>query len=52
MWPSKIKLDEKKSKHVGFDQQNDYGPAFSHKDANAAKRHSRPHKEREKYDRC
>jgi hypothetical protein len=44
MWPSKIKLGEQKSKHVGFDQQNDYGPAFSHKDGKAAKRHSRTRK--------
>jgi hypothetical protein len=42
MWPSKMKMDEEKSKHVGLDQQNDCGPAFSHKDANAAKGQSRP----------
>jgi hypothetical protein len=42
MWPSKIKMDEEKSKHVGLDQQNDYGEAFSYKDANATKRQSRP----------
>jgi hypothetical protein len=37
MWPSKIKLNEEKSKHVVLDQQNEF-----HKDANAAKRQSRP----------
>jgi hypothetical protein len=27
MWPSKTKLDEEKSKHVGLAQQNGFGPA-------------------------
>jgi hypothetical protein len=31
MWPSKRKLDEVKSKHAGWVQQNGFSPAFFHR---------------------
>jgi hypothetical protein len=30
MWPCKLKLDEKKSKHVNLVQQNGFGPTILH----------------------
>jgi hypothetical protein len=30
MWPCKLEMDEKKSKHAGLAQQNGFDPAFLH----------------------
>jgi hypothetical protein len=30
MWPSKLKLDKEKLKHVGLGQQNGFGPTVLH----------------------
>jgi hypothetical protein len=41
MWPWKLKLDDKKSRHASLAQQNDFGVTILHNFANANKRHNK-----------
>ncbi len=42
MRPSKLKLNEEKSKHARLSQQNGFGPSIFLQFAEAGKRHSKP----------